>query len=115
VPSKSCLSSTKHRPSYSDEEELDFDGRTRAKRIHRLRQSGHQSAETTDGSDKSDEPDNDTLIEQQIDRLRQDSPEDIWRATDSGKRPDSYRAIVERVVAHLERHLHLCALCSSWP
>lgn len=44
--------------------------------------------------------------------MRQDSLEDNRVVSESIV---SYRAMVEKIVAYLERHLGLCALCSSWP
>lgn len=47
------------------------------------------------------------------DRPRQDSSEYHLNVMASGRRLDSYRAMVEKVVAHLEKHLRLCALYCS--
>jgi hypothetical protein len=65
-----------------------------------------------DDPDESNEVDN-PLIDR--DRPRQDSPEYPVDVIVSGRRLHSYRAMIERVVEHLERHLQLCALCCSWP
>jgi hypothetical protein len=79
---------------------------------HQSRPNNQRAAVIAHGLDDQDD---NTLIELQMERegeLRQEDPEDDEEVADRYRRLILYRQRVKRVLAQLERHLSLCALCS---
>lgn len=78
-------------------------------------QHNNQYAEIVDESDELDKVNNNHLTDEGEVDLRRDNAEYPLRTVRSPQHPHSYEEMVEKVVAHLERHLRLCALYCSWP